>query len=195
MSVVRKSTPATSRPMAFAARTAISRLSGCTMSVTSDGGAARAEVARRAEVHDLALLGHGVLRRSPSAPGGAAPDGRTRGASAPSRARCRAAGPGSRSSTSSSMVCAPSPTTWPGTRFATAISSPFTTSMRWSKPSMKLSTMTVRWCSRAFWKATRTCSSVFEADRDAAAVVRFERLHDHGVADALAPRAPRCPRA
>ena len=35
MSVVRKSTPPTSRPIAFTARMAISMLSGCTMSVMS----------------------------------------------------------------------------------------------------------------------------------------------------------------
>ena len=35
MSVVRKSTPPTSRPIAFTARSAISTLSGCTRSVTS----------------------------------------------------------------------------------------------------------------------------------------------------------------
>ncbi len=35
MSVVRKSTPPTSSPIAFTARSAISTLSGCTRSVTS----------------------------------------------------------------------------------------------------------------------------------------------------------------
>ena len=47
------------------------------------------------------------------------------------------------------MVCLPSPTTWPGTRRETAISSPLMTSMRWSSPVMKLSTITLRLCSRA----------------------------------------------
>jgi hypothetical protein len=60
---------------------------------------------------------------------------------------------GSRSSTSCAMVRSPSPTTWPGTRLATAMSSPPTTSMRWSKPVMKVSTMTERECSWAFSNA------------------------------------------
>jgi hypothetical protein len=62
-------------------------------------------------------------------------------------------------STSSAMVRTPSPTTWPGTRLAAATSSPLTTSMRWSKPAMKDSRITVSLCSRACSYATRTCSS------------------------------------
>ena len=58
--------------------------------------------------------------------------------------------------TSSSIVCVPSPTTCPGTRFATATSSPSTTSMRWSWPAMNVSTMTLRLMACACRKATAT---------------------------------------
>ena len=58
------------------------------------------------------------------------------------------------------MVWLPSPTTCPGTRLATATSSPLITSIRWSSPVMKLSTMTLRLCSRAISNAARTCSAV-----------------------------------
>ena len=122
-----------------------------------DGGAAGGEVAGRAQEDDLAVGGH-RSRCSPSAPAGARPGGRTRAGSGPSRADA-AARIAFTLSTSSSIVCSPSPTTWPGTRLATAISSPSTTSIRWSKPSMKLSTMTVRPCSRACAKAARPDSA------------------------------------
>ena len=64
------------------------------------------------------------------------------------------------SSTSCSIVCPPSPTTWPGTRLETATSRPLITSIRWSSPEMKLSMMTLRLCSRATANALRTSSAV-----------------------------------
>ena len=67
--------------------------------------------------------------------------------------------------------CLPSPTTWPGMRSVAAISSPLTTSRRWSSPSRKVSTMTERECSRAASKPSRDLVVVGQVDRDAAAVV------------------------
>ena len=75
----------------------------------------------------------------------------------------------------------------PGTRLDTATSSPLTTSIRWSSPAMKLSTMTLRLCSRATSNAVRTSLVGREVDRDAAAVVAVERLDHH--------RDSRCARA
>ena len=54
----------------------------------------------------------------------------------------------------------PSPTTCPGIRRETATSWPFTTSIRWSWPTIIFSTTTLRLISCACAKAVRTCSGV-----------------------------------
>ena len=134
MSGVMKSMPATSRPIACAARIAISRLSGWTTSVRSIAVPpverlpvdAQEELPRRRAGTVSAVMP--LLLHA-----GGWPGDRARGGSAPSRGRCRGAGRCSRCSTScGDRVRSPSPTTWPGTRLATATSSPPTTSMRWS---------------------------------------------------------------
>ena len=131
ISAVRKSTPPTSRPTAWIALTAISRLSGCTTSVRSMAvpPVDRFAVLRRSK---LSPFGNTVFSSKPAASSSSfacrSSSSRVNTFSWPIPRR----GSSLVSSISSAIVLLPSPVTWPGTRLATATNSLFTTSIRWS---------------------------------------------------------------
>ena len=91
----------------------------------------------------------------------------------------------STSSTSSAIVCSPSPTTWPGTRLATAIERAVHHEHAVVEPGDEALHDDGALVLARLLERDAHLVIVLEADRDAAAVVGVERLHDDRVADAL----------
>ena len=153
------STPQMCRPMVWAASTARAAMSGCTSSVTS---------VALPPVDRLALLRSTTRWPWAGTDSGVSPSVAMRAMAMSSRRILVSAVPwpeprrGSwlTMSTSSRMVCWPSPSTWGGSRRAAATNWPPTTSRRKSWPGRKRSTMMSSPNSEAVAKAALSCSCV-----------------------------------